>query len=378
MALAIDKRFNRNYELEHENLDSPPSQCLMLNFKLCLSQKTNASGTTRHAQYWQCAPRNFQLKEIFKGTFGCLFHAQLRNLVKRLRSKRSDMFPGSTPGLGTKCINTFMKVFEIIKEAVSSVLFHVIDFAGAESMLKQDKFRQKDISFTRSLTGEYHIGNKIIGVVFQFDGDLLNRKYKGGPVGTEDWDLDDKLTMRGKENKQLEDRLHTKDGIAGVSKYIKNAILFCPKEFVSASSRDDFDEAYLDSIKYIASVEKLLTTKGIPFRYVSTVKELFNKNVNNKQGFLEAVAIVDEDEARKLGLKIVKQYNVVLVLMVNHGTPEDPEWAVQDEEQISINADSYESAQTKGAEIARQKTDNIDGYDEGIAEWFVEEIDEVD
>jgi len=288
------------------------------------------------------------------------------------------MFPGSTPGLGTKRINRHMKVFEIIKEAVSSVLFHVIDFAGAESMLTQDKFRQKDVSFTRSLTGEYHIGNKIIGVVFQFDGDLLNRKYKGGPVGTEDWDLDDVKTMRGKENKQLEDRLHTDDGIAGVSKYITSAIMFCPKEFVEGESEDGFDVAYRDSVAHIQRVEQLLIAKKIPFRYVSSVKELFNKNINNKQGFLEAVALVDEDAARKLGLEITKQYNIILVLVVNHGTPEDPEWEVHDEEQISINSDSYESARTKAEELARQKTDSIDGYDEGVAEWDVEEIDEVD
>ena len=121
-----------------------------------------------------------------------------------------------------------MKIYEIINEKVSSVLFHVIDFHGAASMLQQDKLRQKQVSFTRSLTGEYHLGNKMIGVVFEFDGDLLNRNYKGGPVGTEGRDLDDNLEYRGKENKQLEDRIYTKNGLEQVTKYIKSAVMFCP------------------------------------------------------------------------------------------------------------------------------------------------------
>ena len=306
---------------------------------------------------------------------GAFFHAQLRNLVKRLRSKRSDMFPGSTPGLGTKCINRHMKVFEIIKEAVSSVLFHVIDFAGAESMLRQDKFRQKDVSFTRSLTGEYHLGNKIIGVVFQFDGDLLNRKYKGGPVGTEDWDLDDVKTMRGKENKQLEDRLHTNDGIAGVSKSIKNAIIFCPKEFVSADSEDGFGVDYLDGVKHVPAVLKLLSDKKIPVRYVSTVKELFDKNVNNKQGFLEAVAIVDEDAARELGLEITKQYEVIL----QHIEPTEHGIEVLDEKKMTITSGSYEDANRQAQEVADNMTQKYEKMfgDDGTA-WDVADVEEVD
>jgi len=268
-----------------------------------------------------------------------------------------------------------MKVFEIIKEAVSSVLFHVIDFAGAESMLRQDKFKQKDVSFTRSLTGEYHLGNKIIGVVFQFDGDLLNRKYKGGPVGTEDWDLDDVKTMRGKENKQLEDRLHTNDGIAGVSKYIKNAIIFCPKEFVSADSEDGFGVDYLDGVKHVPAVLKLLSDKKIPVRYVSTVKELFDKNVNNKQGFLEAVAIVDEDAARELGLEITKQYEVIL----QHIEPTEHGIEVLDEKKMTITSGSYEDANRQAQEVADNMTQKYEKMfgDDGTA-WDVADVEEVD
>jgi len=311
---------------------------------------------------------------------GAFFHAQLRNLVKRLRSKRSDMFPGSTPGLGTKCINTSMKVFEIIKEAVSSVLFHVIDFAGAESMLRQDKFKQKDISFTRSLTGEYHLGNKIIGVVFQFDGDLLNRKYKGGPVGTEDWDLDDVKTMRGKDNKQLEDRLHTNDGIEGVSKYIKNAIIFCPKEFVSADSEDGFDVSYHDGVRHIPAVLKLLSAKKIPIRYVSTVKELFDKNVNNKQGFLEAVAIVDENTAINLGLKISKKYDVHVTYgealpdgEIDDASGSDVRYTPK---AFDITASNKEDAQSKADKLLvdlNNKRTNTQKKS-GSVEWFLDAI----
>lgn len=269
-----------------------------------------------------------------------------------------------------------MKVYEILNERVSSVLFHVIDFPGAESMLKQDKFRQKDVSFTRSLTGEYHLGNKIIGVVFQFDGDLLNQKFKGGPVGTEDWDLDDKLTYRGKENKQLEDRINTKEGLTEVTKYIKNAVLFCPKEFVEDDSEDGFGISYRDSVTHIAKVGKLLSAKKIPVRYVSTVKELFNKSVNNKQGFLEAVAIVDEDAARNLGLKITKQYETVLQYI--EYTEDGP--IIHDNKKIHITADSQKAAEQQANEAATeltQKYHKMFGEDDS-AEWEAFDVNEID
>lgn len=270
-----------------------------------------------------------------------------------------------------------MKVYEIINERVSSVLFHVIDFRGAKSMLEQNKLRQQEVSFARSLTGEYHLGNKMIGVIFQFDGDLLNRQYRGAPVGTEDWDLEDNLTYRGKENKQQEDRLKTKEGLPEVTKYIKAAIVFCPKEFVKNSHEDEFGEVYSSSVEYIASVTQLLTAKKIPFRYVSTVKELFNKNVNNKQGFLEAVAMVDEPTASKLGLKITKKYTAVLELVVNVGDGEEPEWEVYDSKQIHITAASRKKAEQKATAIADKKTKEHEklGRD-GM--WEFVELDEFD
>lgn len=275
-----------------------------------------------------------------------------------------------------------MKIYEIINEKVSSVLFHVIDFHGAASMLQQDKLRQKQVSFTRSLTGEYHLGNKMIGVVFEFDGDLLNRNYKGGPVGTEGRDLDDNLEYRGKENKQLEDRIYTKNGLEQVTKYIKSAVMFCPIEFVTDSEEDEFEEAYADSITHISAVLKLLSKNKISFRYAASVKELYNKNSNNKDGFLKAIAEVDESVAISLGLKVRKKFRVSLTLgkqlpkgEIDNYSGENFSYTTED---FSIIASSIEAAQKEAQQMVDKL--NADLSDEvkkaRSEEWFLDDVEE--
>lgn len=271
-----------------------------------------------------------------------------------------------------------MKIYELLNEKVSSILYHAIDFAGAKSLLQQGNFRQKEISFTRSLTGEYHIANKMIGVIFEFDGDLLNRKYKGGPVGTENFvydpDDEDDEEFHGRENKQLEDRLYTNDGIADVTKYIKNATLFCPKEFIEADVEDLFNIRYDESIKNIPAVVKLLSENKIPVRYAATVKEIYNNKVNNKEGFLDVIVTVDEDVARQMGMTITKNYEVFLSLLYLDGE----ELELMDTDKIVISANSEKEAIGKAEKEAERRTKEYHKkYGDSNSEaWYVDDVEE--
>lgn len=237
-----------------------------------------------------------------------------------------------------------MRILDLINERVSSVLYHAIDFGGAEQMLKTNRLKQKDVSFTRSLSGRYHLDNKIIGVIFEFDGDALNNNFKGGPIGTEDWydtETDDPV-YKGKENGQQEDRLNTENGLDNVLKYIKSAIMFCPIEFVQASYEDEFKVSYQSSVMAIYDVVDFLQKNNIPTRYVGSVKDLNNKNSNDPDKFLEAVAHVDEDAAAEMGYdksRSLKQFNVEIVISKRRHISSN---------HVSTNDDDYDYFLKKG------------------------------
>jgi hypothetical protein len=79
-------------------------------------------------------------------------------------------------------------------------------------------------------------------------------------------------------------------------------------EFVSEDTEDEFGVAYNDVIPHIPAVLRKLKELKIPVRFASSVKEIYNKSANNKVGFLEAVAEVNEDIAIKMGLKRTKKF----------------------------------------------------------------------
>ena len=176
-----------------------------------------------------------------------------------------------------------MKLKDILIERVSSIVYHITSFPAAVKILKSDEMHSRTgyISFTRSLHGRYHKNNKIIGVIFEFDGDKLNQKYKGKPIGTEfhsdpfsddpfDWDDEDDMPS-SKENGQLEDRLFLPDSVLpNVTKYIKSATIYIPSDYLDRGE-NEFDEPYMDEIKSLATVMKLLDQRHIP--YVSADSE---------------------------------------------------------------------------------------------------------
>lgn len=188
-----------------------------------------------------------------------------------------------------------------ITESVSSVIYYATTFSAAEKILSSAALKgYGGISFTRSLQGAYHKKNKIIGVIFEFDGDKLNHKYKGGPVGTENWDYDeddydkdDKHTWshRGRENGQLEDRIYA-DKINNVTAYIKSAIMYLPAEYVETHKEDKFGESY-DQIKHAEDVVNLLNLHNIPIRYITSEKDLANPRANDKEGFSKLILKMD-------------------------------------------------------------------------------------
>ena len=178
-----------------------------------------------------------------------------------------------------------MRAFELLSESISSVVFHATSFPSAAKILSNDTLRSKtgEISFTRSLQGSYHTSNKLIGIIFKLDGRKLNMNYKGAPVGTEDYDLDDNLTFRGKENKQLEDRIYASE-IKNFSKYIDSAIVYVPEEYLENYS-DEFDGEYAEQLKSAQAVIRLLKSNNIEYRIVASEKGLVNPKTNDKASF---------------------------------------------------------------------------------------------
>jgi len=197
----------------------------------------------------------------------------------------------------TVWIKIDMKIQDIT-ESVSPILYHATSFHGANEILQNDFIKGPEISFARSLQGSYHKSNRLIGVIFQFDGNMLNYKYKGGPVGTENWDYDpdeydpdDKFTWShtGKDNGQLEDRVYAKDGMEKATRYIVNAIIYAPIEYVREGTYDEFeDRTYPEQIKSIVTVLRQLEAQNIPYRYVASEKDLSGRK-NDKEGFSKVI-----------------------------------------------------------------------------------------
>jgi len=178
-----------------------------------------------------------------------------------------------------------MRALELICEGISPVVFHATNFPAAVKILSNDTLRSaaEEISFTRSLQGSYHKNNKLVGIIFKLDGRKLNMNYKGGPVGTEDYDLDDNLTYSGKSNKQLEDRIYSGE-IKNFSKYVDSAIVYVPEEYLE-NYADEFDDDYDTQLKSAKEALQLLKSNGIEYRIVASEKGLVNPKTNDEETF---------------------------------------------------------------------------------------------
>jgi hypothetical protein len=185
---------------------------------------------------------------------------------------------------------------DTLNEGLSPVVYHATSFKAAGSMLELNMMRSKSgaLSFTRSLQGAYHKVNRLIGIIFELDGRKLNMNYKGGSIGTEyyDYENDDELIYKGKDNKQLEDRLYTGE-IKDLKKYIKSAIIYVPVEYLERDTDEFGDYSYSTQLLDAPNVIALLEQNNIPHRYVTSEKELVDPRVNNKKLFKSLVSKYD-------------------------------------------------------------------------------------
>jgi len=241
-----------------------------------------------------------------------------------------------------------MRANEFITERVSSIVYHAISFDGALKVLSTNKLRGvgNAVSLTRTLLGTYHMKNTMIGVIFELDGDKLNHKYKGHGHGADidhdNWYVDadelekgsdfgsgtpgldpdayyayddenDKLVKIPKDilkntdedgdikmpprfsntrNGQAEDVIRTPTGaIDDIVSYIKSAIIYTPKEYLDdyrKNSESHWGSNYLDDITNNSmKAIKLLDKYNIPYRFVTSEKQLANKKINDKKGFYD-------------------------------------------------------------------------------------------
>jgi hypothetical protein len=190
-----------------------------------------------------------------------------------------------------------MKVQDIL-ESVSSIIYHATPFKNAAAILKSNLLIGREgVSFTRSLTGAYHKENKLIGVIFEVDGNKLNQRLKGKAAGTDnyeheefdpDWDDDPKAPehqkFHGKRNKQLEDRISSHE-IPQFNSYIRSAILYLPQEYIDTEVENGFHERYDEDVKFVSTVITYLTKLGIPIRYITSEKQLVNRKFSDPKGF---------------------------------------------------------------------------------------------
>jgi len=175
-----------------------------------------------------------------------------------------------------------MKILDILREGVSSVLFHATTISNGIRILETDKLTTNVgfLSFTRSLAGEYHSANRMIGVIFEVDGQLLASQFSGKPVNgyhadykDEDWYEPD---LRAEFN-QMEDRINAKE-IVGFSRYVKAAIIYIPLEYLDSGYEDEFGTSYIKNIEQVYDLMKKLRQRGVKFRTVTSHAGLFDRN----------------------------------------------------------------------------------------------------
>lgn len=183
----------------------------------------------------------------------------------------------------------------LLEESMSDVVYHATDFMSAINILQSDSLRSKTgaISTTRSMTGKYHLDNRMISAIFELDGRMLNQKYRGQPVGTEDLEDDGdymfSVVMRGKQNGQLEDRLLTGE-IKNFVSYIKAIHTHVPDYIIdslrTAGGRKYFEDAL--EIPYFKSLEHLqLLLKTIKRKLPKTLLYIHTGKTPNKYSGLQ-------------------------------------------------------------------------------------------
>lgn len=173
-------------------------------------------------------------------------------------------------------VNSVLNLFE----GVSSILFHHTSFRSALKMLRSNKMIAKhgEHSFSRSIAGEYPSQNRMIGVLMKLDGKKLSQKYKGAPVGTEDF-YDG--GFRGRENRQFEDRLYGKE-IDNLWSYVIDLIIVIPLEYMEYHGEDSFEESYVEQLDFLPTFDAYVGRFN-DLRYALSRNDLMNRKFVNER-----------------------------------------------------------------------------------------------
>lgn len=167
-----------------------------------------------------------------------------------------------------------MKIRELF-ESVSTNIFHFTEFRSVIDIIKSDTLRTRAerISFSRSIIGDYPTSNRLIGVYFVVDGQLLNANYKGKPYGGEEYDIyTGEIQSIGKTG-QLEDAIDAKQ-IKNFSRYVKAAIIFIDNKFLEVSKTDEFEMPYSDTLKSVPDALKRLASLRVPLYFINRTQDL--------------------------------------------------------------------------------------------------------
>ena len=173
-----------------------------------------------------------------------------------------------------------MNIEELL-EGISSVVFHATTINSGLKILQSDALTSKSgqVSFTRSLAGEYHSYNKIVGIIFEVDGRALSARYKAKPVAGYHHDYVDEADYDPdykSETDQMEDRLLTPE-IKGFKRYVRSAIIYVPAEYLKSSREDELGENYLENLRNVFKLIEVLRAEGINYRSVTSHAGLFDR-----------------------------------------------------------------------------------------------------
>jgi hypothetical protein len=186
-----------------------------------------------------------------------------------------------------------MKIKELF-EGLSSVVYHFTTFDKAEKILKSNSLISNigEISFSRSITGSYPNDHRMIGCIFEMDGDLISQNKKAKPIGGEDYDdYDYDVTIFTGKSSQMEDRLYSKQ-VPNINTAIKRAFLYIPLDLIKGRREDHLDGNYRDQLTHLKNVYMMLSSMKIPIFFAMSRKDLVD--VSTRARFMK----VDQNDMR--------------------------------------------------------------------------------
>lgn len=192
-----------------------------------------------------------------------------------------------------------LKIKDIICEGLSDKLYHFSPFDAAAKIITSNTLTSKsgEISFSRTVHGSYQRDYRFVGVIFCVDGRKLKQKYKGAPVGAEnftydeeDYDPDDRSTWEfmGKSG-QAEDRINA-SSIENFMSYVTGVLVYCPLNFIKDNWNDEFGNSYTESLSHIGN---FLKVNKHPLKFI--MSEQVSKTTDSLEVFAKEVyAVLDE------------------------------------------------------------------------------------